>query len=217
QIHAHYDLKKSSRHKRNLAITGGVALSIITAPVVAAVSVGISVPIMLAYVYGVVPVSLCRGGGCGVSRGKGRGVRIDFDEDDGPITVADAWRALKSPSLGESSLEGAVSGLSTTSPSEGLSAPGTLRDPPHFSTLAGGALGTHNGKYSRLEGQAGALVKESSQRESSSLCAGSDCASTRGMAGSIISSYTLPDREGTNLEIQVDIETKPSHLCLTSE
>lgn len=40
QIHAHYDIKKSSRHKRNLAITGGVALSIITAPVVAAVSVG---------------------------------------------------------------------------------------------------------------------------------------------------------------------------------
>lgn len=65
--------------------------------------------------------------------------------------VADAWRALKSPSLGESSLEGAVSGLSTTSPSEGLSAPGTLRDTPHFNTLAGGALGTHNSKYSRWE------------------------------------------------------------------
>lgn len=47
---------------------------------------GIGVPIMLAYVYGVVPISLCRGGGCGVSRGKGRGVRIDFDVDDGPIT-----------------------------------------------------------------------------------------------------------------------------------
>lgn len=46
----------------------------------------------------------------------------------------------------------------------------------------------------RLEGQAGTLVKESVQRETSSLCAGSDCASTRGMAGSIISSYTLPDR-----------------------
>lgn len=138
---------------------------------------------MLAYVYGVVPISLCRGGGCGVSRGKGRGVRIDFDEDDGPITgrpqnihhplwkvaalhlysskmfhmwmcvsaVADAWRALKSPSLGESSLEGAVSGLSTTSPSEGLSAPGTLGDTPHFNTLAGGALGAHNGKYSRWD------------------------------------------------------------------
>ena len=50
---------------------------------------GIGVPIMLAYVYGVVPISLCRGGGCGVSRGKGRGVRIDFDDDDGPITGED--------------------------------------------------------------------------------------------------------------------------------
>ncbi len=147
---------------------------------------GIGVPIMLAYVYGVVPISLCRGGGCGVSRGKGRGVRIDFDDEGGPITgkkrwlikciirkkklgsadyciepslwhllsvVADAWRALKSPSLGESSLEGGASGLSTTSPSEGLSvAPGGLGDTPHFNTLAGGALGARTGKYSRYEG-----------------------------------------------------------------
>ncbi|XP_061753211.1 E3 ubiquitin-protein ligase RNF19B isoform X2 [Nerophis ophidion] len=218
KIHAHYELKKASRHRRNLAITAGVALSVLSAPVIAAVSVGIGVPIMLAYVYGVVPISLCRGGGCGVSRGKGRGVRIDFDEDDGPITVADAWRALKSPSLGESSLDGGVSGLSTTSPSEGLSVvPGTVGDTPHFNTLASGALGTRTGKYSRLEVQAGELAKESAQKETGSLGAGSDCASTRGMAGSIISSYTLPDRECTNLEIQVDIETKPSHLCLTSE
>ncbi|XP_053717880.1 E3 ubiquitin-protein ligase RNF19B [Synchiropus splendidus] len=218
KIHAHYELKKASRHRRNLAITGGVALSVITAPVIAAVSVGIGVPIMLAYVYGVVPISLCRGGGCGVSRGKGRGVRIDFDEDDGPITVADAWRALKSPSLGESSLDGAVSCLSTTSPSEALSVvPGAAGDTPHFNTLAGGTLGTRTGKYSRLEVQTGDLAKESAQRETGSLGAGSDCASTRGMAGSIISSYTLPDRECTNLEIQVDIETKPSHLCLNSE
>lgn len=64
--------------------------------------------------------------------------------------MADAWRALKSPSLGESSLDGAVSGLSTTSPSEGLSvAPGALGDTPHFNTLAGGALGARTGKYSR--------------------------------------------------------------------
>ncbi|XP_029602811.1 E3 ubiquitin-protein ligase RNF19B [Salmo trutta] len=218
KIHAHYAGKKSNRHRRNLAITGGVALSIITAPVIAAVSVGIGVPIMLAYVYGVVPISLCRGGGCGVSRGKGRGMRIDFDEDDGPITVADAWRALKSPSLGESSLEGAASGLSTTSPSEGLSvAPGVLGDNPHFNTLAGGALGARTGKFNRLELQGGELGKDGAQRETGSLGAGSDCASTRGMAGSIISSYTLPDRDCNNLEIQVDIETKPSHLCLTSE
>lgn len=47
----------------------------------------------------------------------------------------------------------------------------------------------------RLEVQAAELAnKESTQRETGSLGAGSDCASTRGMAGSIISSYTLPDR-----------------------
>lgn len=44
QIHAHYELKKASRHRRNLAITGGVALSVITAPVIAAVSVGTKTP-----------------------------------------------------------------------------------------------------------------------------------------------------------------------------
>lgn len=102
-------------------MTGGVILSVIASPVVAAVSVGmlryvqtcyfnttllfpdpfffcpsvlgIGVPIMLAYVYGVVPVSLCRGGGCGVSTGNGKGVKIDF-EDDGPITGNDIVEGL---------------------------------------------------------------------------------------------------------------------------
>ncbi|XP_061520562.1 E3 ubiquitin-protein ligase RNF19B isoform X2 [Phycodurus eques] len=203
KIHAHYDLKKASRRRRNLAVAGGVALSVLTAPVIAAVSVGIGVPIMLAYVYGVVPVSLCRGGGCGVSRGKGRGVRIDFDEDDGPITVADAWRALKSPSLGESGPDG---GLSATSPGEGLSlAPGTVGDAPRFDTPEARA-----GKYGRPEVRAGEPAEETGGSG-----AGSDCAG--GMAGTIVSSYTLPDRERTNLEVRVDIETEPSHLCLTSE
>lgn len=37
---------------------------------------------MLAYVYGVVPISLCRSGGCGVSTGNGKGVRIEFDDEN---------------------------------------------------------------------------------------------------------------------------------------
>lgn len=89
-------------------IAGGVTLSVIVSPVVAAVTVGqclsflfslllllllfpqnvlvsspgIGVPIMLAYVYGVVPISLCRSGGCGVSAGNGKGVRIEFDDEN---------------------------------------------------------------------------------------------------------------------------------------
>ena len=44
---------------------------------------GIGVPLLLAYVYGVVPISLCRSG-CGVSTTDTGGVRIDFDESDVP-------------------------------------------------------------------------------------------------------------------------------------
>ncbi len=46
----------------------------------------------------------------------------------------------------------------------------------------------------RLEVQTTELGKEGAGRETGSLGAASDCASTRGMAGSITSSYTLPDR-----------------------
>ena len=49
-------------------------------------SLGIGVPILLAYVYGVVPISLCRSGGCGVSTTNSRGVKLEFD-DDNEVTV----------------------------------------------------------------------------------------------------------------------------------
>lgn len=50
-------------------------------PVLAGLAVGIGVPILLFYVYGVVPVSLCRNGGCGVTR-NGTGVRFEFDDEN---------------------------------------------------------------------------------------------------------------------------------------
>ncbi|MEY6333240.1 hypothetical protein WJF42_23535, partial [Salmonella enterica subsp. enterica serovar Corvallis] len=37
----------------------------------------------------------------------------------------------------------------------------------------------------------------------------SDNASTKAMAGSILNAYMPPDREGSSLEVQVDIESKP--------
>ncbi|XP_040603199.1 E3 ubiquitin-protein ligase RNF19B [Mesocricetus auratus] len=189
KIHSRYEGRKTSKHKRNLAITGGVTLSVIASPVIAAVSVGIGVPIMLAYVYGVVPISLCRGGGCGVSTANGKGVKIEFDEDDGPITVADAWRALKNPSIGESSIEGLTSVLSTSgSPTDGLSVmQGPYSETASFAalsggTLSGGILSIGKGKYSSLEVQAD-VQKEIFPKDTASLGAISDNASTRAMAG----------------------------------
>lgn len=60
-------------------------LQLFAAPAIAAIAVGIGVPILLFYVYGVVPVSLCRSGGCGLSTSPRGGVRLDFNEyDDNP-------------------------------------------------------------------------------------------------------------------------------------
>ncbi|KAJ8893831.1 hypothetical protein PR048_006432 [Dryococelus australis] len=63
-----------------------VALCVLVSPVLAGLAVGIGVPILLFYVYGVVPVSLCRSGGCGVST-SGAGVRFEFDDENDLLGV----------------------------------------------------------------------------------------------------------------------------------
>lgn len=73
--------KTMGKHKRNLIVVGTVAGTVIVAPLVAALAVGIGVPILLAYVYGVVPISLCRSGGCGVTKNNNGGVRFAFDDE----------------------------------------------------------------------------------------------------------------------------------------
>ena len=55
-------------------------------PLVAGLAVSIGVPILLAYVYSVVPISLCRSGGCGVHTTTS-GVKIDVDEEAGDEDV----------------------------------------------------------------------------------------------------------------------------------
>ena len=61
------------------------------------IHVGIGVPILLAYVYGVVPISLCRGGGCGVTATESGGVHLDFDDE---ADVANAAAAGGGPYTG---------------------------------------------------------------------------------------------------------------------
>ncbi|KAJ8775693.1 hypothetical protein J1605_016241 [Eschrichtius robustus] len=82
-------------------------------------------------------------------------------------------------------------------------------------TLSGGILSSGKGKYSRLEVQADVL-KEIFPKDTDSLGAISDNASTRALAGSIISSHSPQDRECNNMEIQVDSEAKPSPYQLVS-
>ncbi|XP_005995438.1 E3 ubiquitin-protein ligase RNF19A isoform X2 [Latimeria chalumnae] len=229
KIHSRYEGKDISNHKRNLAIAGGVTLSVIVSPVVAAVTVGIGVPIMLAYVYGVVPISLCRSGGCGVSAGNGKGVRIEFDDENdinvgGGNTAIDTTsvaEARHNPSIGEGSVGGLTGSLSASG--SHMDRIGAIRDnlseTASTMALAGASItGSLSGSamvncYNRLEIQADVQKEQYSlSGESGTVSLGtiSDNASTKAMAGSILNSYMPLDREGSSMEVQVDIESKPA-------
>ncbi|XP_019711854.1 E3 ubiquitin-protein ligase RNF19A isoform X2 [Hippocampus comes] len=231
KIHNRYEGKDISKDKRALVIAGGVTLSVIVSPLVAAVTVGIGVPIMLAYVYGVVPISLCRSGGCGVSTGNGKGVRIEFD-DDNDMNVATGTAATDSTSVADtrnnpSISEGSVGGLTGS-----LSASGsqmdrlgamkdTLSETASTTALAGASItGSLSGSamvhyLSRLEVQADVQKDHCSlSGESGTVSLGviSDNTSTKAMAGSIINAHIPLDRDATSMEVQVDIESKPAKL-----
>lgn len=87
---------------------------VLVSPVLAGLAVAIGVPILLFYVYGVVPVSLCRAG-CGVSTSRD-GFKFDFDEEGaggsggaGPrynqdAASVDAVSRIGATSIGEVSL-----------------------------------------------------------------------------------------------------------------
>ncbi len=103
-----FAFRGKSVHKRNLAIAGGVALSIAVSPFLAALTVGVGVPIALGYVYGVVPVSLCRSGGCtAVKRSSnGNGVNFEFDErEDGAVSFSDKNSPVRRNSRSSSMLD----------------------------------------------------------------------------------------------------------------
>lgn len=87
----------------------------LVSPVIACVAVSIGVPILLAYVYGVVPISLCRSGGCGVIT-SATGVRIAFDDEmhDGGNPASSAFSAAMSGAAAMRNLtkfNGAATGL----------------------------------------------------------------------------------------------------------
>ncbi|XP_034080334.1 E3 ubiquitin-protein ligase RNF19A-like isoform X1 [Gymnodraco acuticeps] len=231
KIHNRYEGKDIANHKRNLVIAGGVTLSVIVSPVVAAVTVGIGVPIMLAYVYGVVPISLCRSGGCGVSAGNGKGVRIEFDDENdmnvgsgaGATDTTSVADTRNNPSIGEGSV-GELTGSLSASGSH-MDRVGATRDSlsetASTRALAGASItsslsGSAMVHYlNRLEVQADVQKERCSlSGESGTVSLGtiSDNASTKAMAGSILNAYMPLDRDGHSMEVQVDIESKPGKL-----
>lgn len=70
-------------------------------PLLAGLAVGIGVPILLFYVYGVVPVSLCRSGGCG---GSSSAEEPSSSPPDTTSVDAISTKEPANPSIGDVSL-----------------------------------------------------------------------------------------------------------------
>ncbi|XP_051159172.1 E3 ubiquitin-protein ligase RNF19A-like isoform X2 [Leptopilina boulardi] len=203
--------EKANKHKRNAFIVGGVTASVLVAPVLAGLAVGIGVPILLFYVYGVVPVSLCRSGGCGVST-NGSGVRFEFDDENelmgalGGRNVGDAAsigvvsHRGGNPSIGEASLSlGSGSQLEKLGRENdresasnvalaGTSIAGSIAS----SVLPGGqrlevqADVTSTQRFSLCSETASATTSLSEKSVNASIALDDGAASTRALAGSVL-------------------------------
>ncbi|XP_026732199.1 E3 ubiquitin-protein ligase RNF19B-like isoform X2 [Trichoplusia ni] len=98
---AHRRLRRAAPARRRAAVAAAVAAALLLSPLVAGLAVGIGVPILLFYVYGVVPVSLCRAGGCAGAQPQ---PEPHFDDDRDPAPDLDAASRRLEPSIGDASL-----------------------------------------------------------------------------------------------------------------
>ncbi|XP_071113813.1 E3 ubiquitin-protein ligase RNF19B-like isoform X1 [Haliotis cracherodii] len=186
KLHSRYE-NSPSKHRRNLAITGGVAASILVSPIIAGLAVGIGVPILLAYVYGVVPISLCRSGGCGVTTTNTGGVRFEFDEE------AEGTQAGKYADTGDS--HSVETGHHVANPSIA----------PSIGEASVGMTNSLSASGSHMDRVGG--IRDESDRDS---------ASNRAIAGSSLngslcgSTYTTYQNK---LEVQADVSTNHMSQC----
>ncbi|KAF3849814.1 hypothetical protein F7725_019533 [Dissostichus mawsoni] len=89
KVHGRCKKNNISGSKHYLTVASGVMMSVFVSPVIAAVTVGVGVPLMLTYVYGVVPMSLCR-----------NGWYLLFSH-----VVSDHWPGQKNPTLSDTSVQ----------------------------------------------------------------------------------------------------------------
>ncbi|XP_017878159.1 E3 ubiquitin-protein ligase RNF19A-like [Ceratina calcarata] len=209
ELYTRYE--EDNKHKRNAFIVGGVVASVLVSPIIAGLAVGIGVPILLFYVYGVVPVSLCRSGGCGVST-NGTGVRFDFDDENelmGSLSVRNGADTASidvashrggNPSIGEASLSlGSGSQLEKLgrendreSASNVALAGTSLAGSIASSVLPGGqrlevqADVTSTQRFSLCSETASAATSLSEKSVNASIALDDGAASTRALAGSVL-------------------------------
>ncbi|XP_029590273.1 E3 ubiquitin-protein ligase RNF19A-like isoform X3 [Salmo trutta] len=191
KVHGRWKKKNMSGSKRYLTVASGVMMSVFVSPVIAAVTVGVGVPLMLTYVYGVVPMSLCRNGWCRPRNEPPETHKIQLEDLASYLlfshVVSDHW-----PELGGQT----NTILSDTSVQE-------VQQDVRISVQEVCVL--PNTSSAPTTSEPDTCVGLDEQQDSQSDCEGAGV----GGAGMLHDTNTFSLREGTNIEVRVEIEAQP--------
>ncbi|XP_029902540.1 E3 ubiquitin-protein ligase RNF19A isoform X2 [Myripristis murdjan] len=187
KVHGRCKKNNISGSKHYLTVASGVMMSVFVSPVIAAVSVGVGVPLMLTYVYGVVPMSLCRNGWCRPQSEPPDSHKIQLED---LASFSDHWTGQNNAALSNTSVQEV-----RVSVQEGGVLPSTSTTPPELDTYLGLDKAAKHHGYPQQESQSDCVVDVPD------------------------STQAFPLRDGTNIEVRVEIETQPRgarHSSLSS-
>ncbi|XP_058612923.1 E3 ubiquitin-protein ligase RNF19B isoform X5 [Onychostoma macrolepis] len=109
KVHGRCKKNNISGSKHYLTVASGVMMSVFVSPVIAAITVGVGVPLMLTYVYGVVPMSLCRNGWCRPQTEPPEVRNIQLEDLANYLlfshVVSDHWTGQTNPALSNGSVQ----------------------------------------------------------------------------------------------------------------
>lgn len=189
KVHGRCKKNNISGSKHYLTVASGVMMSMFVSPVIAAVTVGVGVPLMLTYVYGVVPMSLCRSGWCRPQNEPPESHNIQLEDLASYLlfshVVSDHWTGQNNSTLTDTSVQEVRVSVqevgvlpSTSSTTHGLNTYRAVDD------------ATKRHGYTQQDNQ-------------------SDCEVVIVPDSKLNDQEDVPLRERTNIEVRVEIETQP--------
>ncbi|XP_033846623.1 E3 ubiquitin-protein ligase RNF19B [Periophthalmus magnuspinnatus] len=189
KVHGRCKKNNISGSKHYLTVASGVMMSMFVSPVIAAVTVGVGVPLMLTYVYGVVPMSLCRNGWCRPQSDPPEPHNIQLEDLASYLlfshVVSDHWTGQSNTTLNDTSLQEV-----RVSVQEVGVLPSTSSTPQQMNTYEVLDEATKRHGYHQQDSQ-------------------SDCEVVIVPDSKLTDQEDVPLRDGTNIEVRVEIETQP--------
>ncbi|CAL8313974.1 unnamed protein product [Lota lota] len=197
KVHGRCKKNNISGSKHYLTVASGVMMSVFVSPVIAAVTVGVGVPLMLTYVYGVVPMSLCRNGWCRPHGEPPDSHKIQLEDLASYLlfshVVSDHWTGQNNPANpGNTNVQEVK-----VSVQEVGVLPSTSTAPPEVNTCTGLEEASESPGYLQKDSQ-------------------SDCEVVVVPDGKMSDTQAFSLRDGTSIKVRVEIETHPRGARQTS-